>query len=55
MIHLAKKIIIIIFIIGFCTTKSLVMNTKKDILNVKGITDQKLKNLIDALKKFDVN
>lgn len=40
--------------LGYCTTKSLVMNTRKDLLNVKGITDMKLKNLIDALKKFDV-
>ncbi|KRX05047.1 P-loop containing nucleoside triphosphate hydrolase [Pseudocohnilembus persalinus] len=38
---------------GFATTKSLVMTTKKELMMIKGITEMKIKAMLDALKKFD--
>jgi meiotic recombination protein DMC1 len=38
---------------GFCTVKSLLMAPKKELLNIKGITDAKLEKMIDAATKLE--
>lgn len=39
---------------GICTVKGLLMITRKELLNIKGITDQKLDKMIEAAQKIEV-
>jgi len=39
---------------GVCTVKGLLMVTRKELLNIKGITDQKLDKMIEAAQKIEV-
>lgn len=38
---------------GICTVKGLLMVTKKEILNIKGISDMKLDKMIEAAQKLE--
>lgn len=38
---------------GICTVKGLLMATKKEILNIKGISDMKLDKMIEAAQKLE--
>ena len=38
---------------GFCTTKSLLMAMKKELLQIKGITDQKIEKIQEAASKIE--
>lgn len=38
---------------GICTVKGLLMTTKKEILNIKGISDMKLEKMIEAAQKLE--
>ncbi len=39
---------------GICTVKGLLMVTRKELLNIKGITDQKIDKMIEAAQKQEV-
>ena len=39
---------------GICTVKGLLMVTRKDLLNIKGISDVKLDKMIEAAQKLEV-
>lgn len=39
---------------GICTVKGLLMVTRKELLNIKGITDQKIEKMIEAAQKQEV-
>ena len=39
---------------GICTVKGLLMVTRKELLNIKGITDQKIDKMIEAAQKLEV-
>ena len=41
-------------LLGFCTIKSLFMAPKKELLNIKGITDAKLEKILDAAQKLEI-
>ena len=38
---------------GVCTVKGLLMCTRKELLNIKGITDQKIDKIIEAAQKIE--
>lgn len=38
---------------GICTVKGLLMTTKKEILNIKGISDMKLEKMLEAAQKLE--
>ena len=38
---------------GICTVKGLLMCTRKDLLNIKGISDQKVDKMIEAAQKIE--
>lgn len=38
---------------GICTVKGLLMVTKKEVLNIKGISDQKLEKMLEAANKLE--
>ena len=38
---------------GLCTIASILMTTKRDLLNIKGISDQKLEKIIEAAMKLN--
>lgn len=38
---------------GFCTVSSILMATKKELLNIKGITDQKIEKIQEAAMKLE--
>lgn len=38
---------------GLCTIPSILMTTKRDLLNIKGISDQKLEKIIEAAMKLN--
>lgn len=38
---------------GVCTVKGLLMITKKEILSIKGISEQKLEKMVEAAQKID--
>lgn len=38
---------------GYCTVMSIIMATKKDLLNVKGISEAKLDKIIEAVGKIE--
>ena len=38
---------------GFCTVLSVIMATKKELLNIKGITDGKLEKIQEAAQKIE--
>ena len=40
---------------GICTVKGLLMVTRKDLLNIKGISDVKLDKMIEAAQKLEVH
>lgn len=39
---------------GICTVKGLLMVTRKELLNIKGITDQKIDKMVEAAQKQEV-
>jgi meiotic recombination protein DMC1 len=39
---------------GICTVKGMLMVTRKELLNIKGISDQKLDKMIEAAQKSEV-
>jgi meiotic recombination protein DMC1 len=39
---------------GICTVKGLLMVTRKELLNIKGISDQKVDKMIEAAQKSEV-
>ncbi len=39
---------------GICTIKGMLMVTRKELLNIKGISDQKLDKMIEAAQKSEV-
>lgn len=39
---------------GICTVKGLLMVTRKELLNIKGISDQKIDKMIEAAQKIEV-
>lgn len=39
---------------GICTVKGLLMVTRKELLNIKGISDQKLDKMIEGAQKIEV-
>jgi meiotic recombination protein DMC1 len=39
---------------GICTIKGLLMVTRKELLNIKGITDVKIDKMIEAAQKLEV-
>jgi meiotic recombination protein DMC1 len=39
---------------GICTVKGLLMVTRKELLNIKGISDQKLDKMLEAAQKSEV-
>ena len=39
---------------GICTVKGLLMVTKKELLNIKGISEQKIEKMIEAAQKTEV-
>ena len=39
---------------GICTVKGLLMVTRKELLNIKGISDQKVDKMIEAAQKIEV-
>ena len=38
---------------GFCTITSLIMGTKKELSNIKGINDAKIDKIMEAAKKLE--
>lgn len=40
---------------GICTIKGMLMVTRKELLSIKGISDQKLDKMIEAAQKSEVN
>ena len=40
---------------GICTVKGLLMVTRKELLNIKGISDVKIDKMIEAANKQEVN
>jgi meiotic recombination protein DMC1 len=40
---------------GICTIKGLLMVTRKELLNIKGISDQKVEKMIEAAQKSEVS
>jgi meiotic recombination protein DMC1 len=40
---------------GICTVKGLLMVTRKELLNIKGISDMKIDKMIEAANKQEVN
>jgi meiotic recombination protein DMC1 len=40
---------------GICTVKGLLMVTRKELLNIKGITDVKVDKMVEAAQKLEVN
>lgn len=40
---------------GICTVKGLLMVTRKELLNIKGITDQKIDKMVEAAQKQEVS
>ena len=38
---------------GICTVKGLLMATKKELLNIKGISDNKLEKIVEAAQKLE--
>jgi meiotic recombination protein DMC1 len=40
---------------GICTVKGLLMVTRKELLNIKGISDVKIEKMIEAANKQEVN
>lgn len=38
---------------GFCTISSIVMATKKELTNIKGINEAKIDKILDAAKKIE--
>jgi meiotic recombination protein DMC1 len=40
---------------GICTVKGLLMVTRKELLNIKGISDQKVDKMIEAAQKSEVS
>ena len=39
---------------GICTVKGLLMVTRKELLNIKGISDQKIDKMVEAAQKQEV-
>ena len=39
---------------GICTVKGMLMVTRKELLNIKGISDQKLDKMLEAAQKTEV-
>jgi meiotic recombination protein DMC1 len=39
---------------GICTVKGLLMVTRKELLNIKGISDQKVDKMVEAAQKLEV-
>jgi meiotic recombination protein DMC1 len=39
---------------GICTVKGLLMVTRKELLSIKGISDQKLDKMIEGAQKIEV-
>ena len=40
---------------GICTVKGLLMATKKELTNIKGISDQKIDKMIEAAENTDID
>ena len=38
---------------GFCTISSIVMGTKKELTNIKGINEAKIDKILDAARKIE--